>query len=67
MTNSLLKTARKIVYSKDKVLLKIYNKLGIKLINEKDVIPNHMPFLKEKNILIDQHYLVFRLLLIYCM
>ena len=36
ITNCWLKQARKYVYSKDKVLLKIYNKLDKKLINEKD-------------------------------
>ena len=48
ITNSLLKKARKPLYSKDKVLLQIYNKRDKKLINEKKLIPNYTPFAEEK-------------------
>ena len=43
-----IKKSKEAVYSKDKVLLKIYNKLDKKLINEKDLMPNYTPFVKEK-------------------
>ena len=36
------------MYSKDKVLLRIYNKLDKKMINEADVVPNYTPFVEEK-------------------
>ena len=57
-TSSLFKNARKSIYLKDKVLLKIYKKLDKKLINETDAIPTYTPFVEEKKILIDQHYLI---------
>ena len=38
------------MYSKDKVLLRIYNKLDKKMINEADAVPNYIPFVEEKKI-----------------
>ena len=48
INNSLLRKAKKSVYSKDKVFLRIYNKLDKKMFDEADVIPNYTPFVEKK-------------------
>ena len=68
ITNNLLKKANKSNYSKDKFLSKLHSnsKALINDINNKDIVPIYTSFIEQK-ILIVLLYLVFDLLLIYCM
>lgn len=48
ITNSSLKKAEKLVYSKDKALVKMYNNSNKVSINDADIVATYTPFTEQK-------------------
>ena len=63
INNTLIKKAKRSNYSKDKVFLNLYkqleNSVNIKeSSDERLILPTYLPFVEQKKVLTDQHYIL---------